>query len=428
MAEGIGLASGLLTLADFTFKSSVALYQTVQSIRHHPDTVQDLQQELAALQGALRSLTETVGTTGEADFSALNLPLKRCGTACHEFEQKLLSCVSRSGSVLQNFRGWARLRYLGDDVDSFRRTLAGYKSIILIAITDVTLRKSSITSHKLEEHRVMIETATANLEDRLQVIDDKLESIFQHTVSASDTDAAELLQIKEDRLSTQRCLQICNQLSDHIDQIQIPPMRRNPSSPGLIDPGRVTSEGIKECKERLAVTAATLDKNMQELMERLVKKSKAVMSNEEEAEELAKLQADWESARECIGICSKADTNLNENISVIDNFATGDDAVQFLVSTDGKTIHAKNRGYGMRPRQLGGHLSDESLQQVSRDMSLVAFHNAVDGRPSMRDNSRQVSDDVVDRSSVGFQERHGRGFKLESTVMASKEPTGGEGK
>ncbi len=139
MAEGIGLTSGVLTLAGFTFKSSVALYQTVQNIRHHPDTVQDLQRELEALQGALRSLTETVGTTTEADFSALNLPLKRCGTACYEFEQRLLSSVSRSGSALENFRGWARLRYLGDDVDSFRRMLAGYKSIILIAITDVTL-------------------------------------------------------------------------------------------------------------------------------------------------------------------------------------------------------------------------------------------------------------------------------------------------
>ena len=275
----------------------------------------------------------------------------------------------------------------------------------------------------------MIQTATTNLEDRLQVIDDKLESIFQHTVSASDADAAELRQIKEDRLSTQRCLQICSQLSDHIDKIQVPPAWRTPSSPGLIDPGRVTSESIQECKERLSVTAATLDKNMQDLMERLVKKSKAVLSNEEETAELAKLQADWESARECIGICSKADTNLNENISVIDNFATGDDAVQFLVSTSGKTIHARNKGYGMRPRQLGGHLSDESLQQVSRDMSLVTFHNAMDGRPNMRDSSPRVFDDAVDRSSVGFQERHGPGFKLEptaDTAMFSKGSPGGE--
>jgi hypothetical protein len=261
----------------------------------------------------------------------------------------------------------------------------------------------------------LIKTATANLENRLLVIDDKLESIFQRTVSESDVDATELRQIKEDRLSTQRCLQICAQLSDHIAQIRVPPPRRNPSAPGLVDPGTVTNEAVQDCKEKLNVTAAILDKNMQDIIERLVNKSTTLMSDKEEAAELAKLQADWESARECIGICAKADMNLNENVSIIDNFATGDDAVQFLVSTNNKTIHAKNRGYGMRPRQLGGHLSDESLQQVSRDMSLIGFHNAKDGRPSPRDNSLRDSDDAMDGSSEGFQERWGRGVKLEPT-------------
>jgi hypothetical protein len=268
----------------------------------------------------------------------------------------------------------------------------------------------------------LIKNATANLENRLLVIDDKLESIFQRTVSESDVDATELRQIKEDRLSTQKCLQICAELSGHIDQIRVPPARRNPSSPGLVDPGAVTNEAVQDCKEKLSVTAAILDKNMQRIIERLVNKSKTLMSDKDEAAELATLQADWESARECIGICSKADMNLNENISIIDNFATGDDAVQFLVSTNNKTIHAKNRGYGMRPRQLGGHLSDESLQQVSRDMSLVSFHSAKNGVPSSRDNSFPVSDDALDGSSVDFRERWGRGVKLEPTPSVIGNP------
>lgn len=122
---------------------------------------------------------------------------------------------------------------------------------------------------------------------------------------------------------------------------------------------------------------------------------------------------------------------MNENISVINNFTTGDDTVQFLVSTNSKTIYAKNRGYRIRPRQLGGHLSDKSLQQVSHDISLVAFHNAIDSRSSIRDNSRQGSNNIVDRSNVGFQERHSRGFKVDSvadTVISSKGPTRGKGK
>jgi hypothetical protein len=139
MAEAIGIASGLVALTAFAFKSSVALYQTIGSFRHHSDTVRDLRNELEALQGALHSLTETADGAAGGDFSALSLPLLRCGNACRDFEQKILSSASRSDNARANFRGWAKLRYLGDDVDNFRRMLSGYKSTILIAITDATL-------------------------------------------------------------------------------------------------------------------------------------------------------------------------------------------------------------------------------------------------------------------------------------------------
>ena len=40
MAEPIGLASGLLTLAGFAFQASIALYQMVQSFQFHPKQLQ----------------------------------------------------------------------------------------------------------------------------------------------------------------------------------------------------------------------------------------------------------------------------------------------------------------------------------------------------------------------------------------------------
>lgn len=76
MAEPIGVASGLLTLATFAFQSSIALYQTVQSFQFHPKRVRDLEDELEALSGVLGSLTETVSATTDVDFSALDLPLR----------------------------------------------------------------------------------------------------------------------------------------------------------------------------------------------------------------------------------------------------------------------------------------------------------------------------------------------------------------
>ena len=139
MAEAIGLASGLLALATFAFQSSITLVNTVQSFQNHPKRVRDLQEELEALITVLGSLTETVGATTDVDFSALDLPLLRCGNACKEFEQEIVKCSSQSGGSRTKFREWAKLRYMGDDIDGFRQLVAGYKSTIIIALTDANL-------------------------------------------------------------------------------------------------------------------------------------------------------------------------------------------------------------------------------------------------------------------------------------------------
>jgi hypothetical protein len=139
MAEPIGLAAGLLALATFAFQSSITLHNTFQSFQSHPKRVRDLIEELEALSGVLGPLSETVSATTDVDLSTLDLPLLRCGNACKEFEQELLKCSSRSGGSRTSFRDWAKLRYMGDDIDGFRRLLAGYKLTICIALTDANL-------------------------------------------------------------------------------------------------------------------------------------------------------------------------------------------------------------------------------------------------------------------------------------------------
>jgi Fungal N-terminal domain of STAND proteins len=282
-------------------------------------------------------------------------------------------------------------------------------------------RKSSVTAEGLEIYRDLIRTATDDLEAHLQSIDEKLETIFIHTMTESSSDTTELRLIKEERMSTQKCLQICAQLSDHINQIQLTP-ERSGSSPGPMDPDalpeRLTIEGLQECKKSLAFTAVKLEGYMKDLIDRMVIKSKTAMTSEEEFADLVRLREEWETARQCVNICSKADIHLKENISTIDNYATGD-AIQFMISTDGKTIHGKNRGLGWRTRQVGGHLSDVSLQQLSRDMSSISFQNTGNGDPSSRGNTLSVPDDGVEiKPGSEFKERYGRGFKLTSKTTA----------
>lgn len=271
----------------------------------------------------------------------------------------------------------------------------------------------------------MIKEATDDLESHLQRIDEKLQDIFGRTVTESDSDAAELRLIKDERMSTQRCLQICAQLSEHIDQIQVKSPHSDSSS-GHAEPEtvseRLTSAGLQECKDSLLKTTAKLEGYMKDVIDRLVSKSQTAMSSEEEHADLLRLREEWETARQCMEICSKAETHLKENIhvSTIDNYATGD-AVQFMVSTNGKTIIGKNRGVGWRTRQVGGHLSDDALKQVSRDMLSVHLHmpRKDAAPPSREETSPSPGERTEEIPNSQFGERYGPGFKLTSKTTGS---------
>lgn len=139
MAEPIGIASGVLAFASAAFQASIALSNTIKSFKHHNTRVQDLTNEVEALSAILASLNETLSGAADLDLSSLDLPLKCCGNACSEFQDELLRCSSRSSEGRISIRDWAKLRYMGDDIDGFRRLLAGYKLTITIALTDASL-------------------------------------------------------------------------------------------------------------------------------------------------------------------------------------------------------------------------------------------------------------------------------------------------
>src|SRR5262249_16866972 len=117
---------------------SISLYQAVKSFQNNQRTIRELKEELEALDGALRSLCDTVAD-GKTDLSALKLPLLRCGNACSEFEAVISSCTGHSASSRRSFRDWAKLKYIGSDIVWFKNMLAGYKSTISIALGDANV-------------------------------------------------------------------------------------------------------------------------------------------------------------------------------------------------------------------------------------------------------------------------------------------------
>ncbi|KAF3027228.1 hypothetical protein E8E12_000140, partial [Didymella heteroderae] len=287
----------------------------------------------------MRSHTDT-----DTELPALDLPLRRCGSACDEFLQELQKCCSRSGGDRHSFRDWAKLRYMGDNIDDFKDSLAAYKSTINIALNDMQLRKSSITLERLGECKDLIKTATSDLEARLENIDEKLQSLVDRTTSSSAS--TELQSIRDERSSTQKCLAICAQFAKHIDDLQLSSANDLPRGSDNI-PEKITSDGIEECRVSMGQTAARLESHMQDVLDRMMSNSSGTMT-QEDTRYLARLREEWATAR--------------------------NKAVQLLVSNSQKTIHGKNRGYGDQIKQLGGHLSDESIQKVSGDFLQMIVH------------------------------------------------------
>lgn len=70
-----------------------------------------------------------------------------------------------------------------------------------------------------------------------------------------------------------------------------------------------------------------------------------------------------------------------------------------MVSTSGQVIHGKNCGLGWRTRQVGGHLSDDSVQQLSRDMTSINLRSA-ENKDTTQDGP--TSDSVTDHTSSKY--------------------------
>ncbi len=138
MADPISVTSALLTLVGFALQSSTVLYQTVRSFQTSRRTIRELKEELESLSGVLQSLHDAAETTN-ADFTALKLPVLQCGKACTDFEALIVKCTQHSSGTRSSFRDWTKLKYMGDDITTFKNMLSGYKSTIIIALGDANL-------------------------------------------------------------------------------------------------------------------------------------------------------------------------------------------------------------------------------------------------------------------------------------------------
>ncbi|EWZ83156.1 hypothetical protein FOWG_13087 [Fusarium oxysporum f. sp. lycopersici MN25] len=416
MAEVIGLVSSFLTLAAFASKSARKLHNTVKSFRSRPEQVRELSKELEGLCSALQELTETKSSSvKDVDYLALQMPLERCGTTCEEFEQSILKWHSRLGYRRKSLRDWARLKCMGKGIDSFRQQFLEYRCAFSIVVTNINLHASSITSKCLKDYKALIQSATSDLQAHFQSVDGRLDSLLGSTIPKGDSEVIESNYAQGEWRSTQRCLRICAQLSQHIRQLELARIPGSQSAPYLRDAKseaeKVFHKSLQKSMDSLESAATALREHMRDLLDRLATNSKMPVSSDE-IEDLTDLWKEWETVRQCLDICSKANDNLEEKIFIVKNHATGNDEFQLLASIDGETTCGKGVGFSWRARQLEGRASDRTFQQATAALArrTNSFLRGVAELEEATKSCGSHTQAVQENGNDGMEEKRDRGL------------------
>jgi hypothetical protein len=281
-------------------------------------------------------------------------------------------------------------------------------------------QRSTLTDERIESYAQMIQRATAGFEDRLERIDGRLEILVDQTVARTGPEAAkvaaEVHQIQEERASTEKYMQICTQLLEHINQLRLAGRRRPGSSTASeadFVPQRIANEGLDECAESISRMATKLASHEKNLFNRLAKAMTGSGTSARDEAEIARLRSEWESTRTQMEILTKAGRKLEETVSVIQNRATGN-AIQLMVSANGKPIHGTNEGTGEWTSQAGGYMSNETIQQVMRDMLKMTLATCEVEKAKASEKKAIAGKDRDEESSEDskFEDLYGEGFTL----------------
>ena len=284
----------------------------------------------------------------------------------------------------------------------------------------------SATSKSIENYNELVSIAKADLEDHLERIHEKFKLLAQKSAGIR-SDAPEMNLIKSEQLSTQKGLEMCARSSHNISKIELIARRstsgNEPTDDSGVLPGRLAQEDLRECTAGLAQEALKLQGFEKHLFNRSMAKSRTGFVSEEDREDYQKVHNAGEAVRTMLNIYSRADDHMKTGITVVDNYSTGD-AVQLIVSTSSKTIHGRNQGMGWRTRQIAGHLSDESIQEIVRNLVNVTIVNPGGDASSAHGESLSVPGVEVAREQESkFKEQYGEGFQLTSKPTGSPGPS-----
>ncbi len=247
----------------------------------------------------------------------------------------------------------------------------------------------------------MIQSTTTDLKDHLYDIDNKLHESTQERYSSEDTVDGEA--ILAERTSTVRCLEICVQVSNFIEERQKlmadeaedpkPPNPQADSSGESSSARQIMHDSLQSCKFNIKSANAQLSNRLQYLSNSLSRTPPDILeASSDGLEERDKMAKEIESVRRCLDICMQATDEADKaRTNVMEDIATAEDGRQVLVSTIGDLIAAHRVTAGARSLQAIGQMSDETLQHLSRTQELRPTNSARSADQSHQERKSHTS-------------------------------------
>jgi len=383
------VSSGILTLINFAFKSTVTLSMAVRCCRSQNKEARALQDEISDLSKLLESLQKTANSYATIDLDKLKLPLFRCGKACEEYGNIINKFTKDSDASHPSRRSWLTLKYLQGDINQFREMLAGYKSTINVAIAHANLsallelrsttyannpnlssRVTAVTPIVLKDYKEMVRDTNDNLKEHLQWLEETIQSLITKKTSAPAQDDVEWQAILE-KESTQQGLRICAQLSSQIDELMSAHQQR-PQAPQLPldyqyikDELHAASGSIQTLVHKLQEHEARIDSRMDVI-------SSTAQSSENTSLQLTQLQKIKESISQCIKVVSDVDETPDiDRQNVFEDITMADEAYNFSVSTFGDLTTARRIHLTGKSRHIAGQLFGEGYQATTEAAKMI---------------------------------------------------------
>ncbi|KAL2837298.1 hypothetical protein BJY01DRAFT_221144 [Aspergillus pseudoustus] len=208
----------------FAFASNAisVLSSTTQNIQPHTKSVTSLLIQLEAIVKVIYELEEAVQTKTDIDLSALRLPISYCGTVCEQFNDQVQHQLAHFNNDSERLRGWVRLRYMGGGVDDTKELLSVCDLTLSISLANMHLRlKSLVTIEDFNAHVDSIKAAEFDIKTQIEALEVKFESMPDETTAQPEKDSSERQQLTEQRRYLLHCLQICVQLFEHVEEIEV---------------------------------------------------------------------------------------------------------------------------------------------------------------------------------------------------------------